>query len=159
MTRSIDPSQVGVHGTLSLSSGRRFNLRPCGEQGEVWVELSPNLPEEVIISLPQVTTTTAAPVDRSSSNVTELAEESDRMLVTYSVMVYYTKEYEATFSDPDQLPLEINTMMELINEGYSNSKVQISASLFCLEKADIAEIYDHGDQIDALRRWKRIILH
>lgn len=50
--------------------------------------------------------------------------------------------------------MEINQMITLINEGYTNSNVDITATLFCITKYPNAEIYDAGDQIVAFRTWQ-----
>lgn len=56
--------------------------------------------------------------------------------VVYSVMVYYTPDFESTTPD---IRGWVNQVLMLTNQGYANSGIPLSIKLHCLERADIPD--------------------
>ena len=53
--------------------------------------------------------------------------------------MYFTPEFEAAAHDVEAY---VAVMLAETNEGYMNSNIPIRVELFCIEKLNIAEIYD-----------------
>merc|ERR550539_707094 len=91
-------------------------------------------------------------MERSLDPVIEMLEDREddtTTVVTYSIMFYYTKEFEATTADIDGF---IEQVLAETNQGYINSQIPLRASKLCAEKANIEE----GDNIlDRFRAMKQ----
>merc|ERR550539_1335477 len=91
-------------------------------------------------------------MERSLDPVIETMEDREddtTTVVTYSIMFYYTQEFEDTTADIDGF---IEQVLAETNQGYINSQIPLRASKLCAEKANIEE----GDNIlDRFRAMKQ----
>ena len=82
-------------------------------------------------------------LDRAASdNVTKVA---------YSVMFYYTADFEEITDDIEGF---IDQVVAETNQGYINSKVPLEVTKFCVEKATIEENSNHAEMKDAFKVMK-----
>ena len=72
-------------------------------------------------------------------------------IVTYSVMVYFTPEFEEIVPDVEGY---IAVVMAETNEGYINSEIPIRIELFCTEKMEIPEVLEASDMLKDFRAAK-----
>ena len=70
--------------------------------------------------------------------------------VSFSVMFYYTEEFEAITADIEGF---INQIMDLTNEGFRKSNIPIQVELFCIEKATLTDAEADYD-LEAFRNMK-----
>lgn len=68
--------------------------------------------------------------------------------VTYSIMIYYTPAFEAMESDIEGY---VATMMAELNEGYSNTGVDLTGQVHCIAKADVDDVGSSGDVLTRFR--------
>ena len=71
---------------------------------------------------------------------------------TYSIMFYYTPEFAAATPN---IPNVLDHIVAEMNQGYANSKIDITATKFCQELATISEATTADeDMIKAFRKMK-----
>ena len=67
---------------------------------------------------------------------------------TFSVMMYYTPEFADTFKNTEDLETWLDELMAITNQGYANSGLDITITMFCHE---LATIHDNDNSNDILR--------
>ena len=65
-------------------------------------------------------------------------------VVTYSVMIYFTPDFEAVV--PDVMSY-VAVLIAETNAGYINSNIPVRIELFCVEKMVIEEKADSSDML------------
>merc|ERR1719175_494082 len=73
--------------------------------------------------------------DNSGNDIDTLdmrAADDTTTIVTYTVKIYYTKEFKAVTSDIDGF---MDQVIQETNQGYINSKVPLRLKLLCHEEA------------------------
>ena len=63
-------------------------------------------------------------------------------------MMYYTPEFADTFKNTEDLETWLDELMAITNQGYANSGLDITITMFCHE---LATIHDNDNSNDILR--------
>ena len=122
-----------MHGHALTSNGRSFVIESCGSQGHVYKEINlTNINESVGIvdEIVQNSTRRRAGNTRIKDNTT---------IVTYSVMIYYTKAFADITPDIEGYT---DILISETNQGYINSKVPLRVKRHCLEQVLIPDGLD-----------------
>ena len=78
-------------------------------------------------------------IEKSLAPVVEMVAhrmEDTTTIVSYSIMFYYTQDFEDTTADIEGF---IEQVVAVTNQGYINSQIPIRASKLCVEKSTIDE--------------------
>ena len=118
-----------LFGTVNTHDGREFEIESC-HNGHVFKEidvanLEPALPAKPTVKGQPLSLTRAEP--RNEDNTT---------IVTYSVMFYYTQEFEDVTADIEGF---VDHIIDITNEGYINSNMPVRVKSFCIEKATLSD--------------------
>merc|ERR1719350_507221 len=73
------------------------------------------------------------------------------MVVTYTIKVYYTRDFARTTTD---IPTFVDNLIAVVNQGYINSKLPIRMALHCIEAANLRQTADGGDMLRAFHGHK-----
>ena len=68
-----------------------------------------------------------SPADATVDNTT---------VVTFSLMFYYTPEFEAITADIEGF---VDQIIDITNEGFINSEIPVRVRTFCIEKANLSD--------------------
>jgi len=131
----LNPDNYAIHGHCQLlNSGKSFEIEYCGKHGHVWKTIDMDLLNTLDID---------SPVGDSSMEIRqdhiELIKKTSLFTISYSVRVYYTREFAAVTPDPDGF---IAQMIAETNQGYSISSVPLKVKLHCAELASISDVYE-----------------
>jgi len=144
-------------GNVLYSDGRDFTLEPCKaflgchvwmEEDETnWVDeaAEPVKEEEMRDALLNRRRADPALIRRG--------KDDSRTIVTYSVMFYYTPEFEAI---TDDIPLFVRQVIAETNQGYINSNVPLRVKSHCIAAATLRDNYDSSAMIDQFTNYKPI---
>merc|ERR1711963_1307367 len=135
-----------MFGSFKTTSGRSFAIEKCSS-GHTWREFNVNsfkADSPVELGVKEATS-------RKVSELRKSGAEDTTTAATYSVMFYYTADFQAITSD---IPGYIDQVLAETNQGYANSQVPITVTRFCIEAATINDIQDTGDFIDAFANMK-----
>ena len=145
----MDDDTVDISAKISGLFGRVFEIEPClesGPVGHVWIELNvQNMaengtfddvePEESSRSLQRNT----ALVNKGTSDQTTI--------VTYSVMIHVTKEFE----ESTDIESYVDVVISETNLGYINSGIPLRVKKHCIVVSDIRETGHNADSWDAFK--------
>ena len=131
----LNPDNYAIHGHCQLlNSGKSFEIEYCGKHGHVWKTIDMDLLNTLDID---------SPVGDSSMEIRqdhiELIKKTSLFTISYSVRVYYTREFAAVTPDPDGF---IAQMIAETNQGYAISSVPLKVKLHCAELASISDVYE-----------------
>ena len=73
-------------------------------------------------------------------NLLAKGEADSTTMATYSIMVYYTVEFEEITAD---VRGRIEHTIAVLNEGYANSNIPLTATIHCIEPAYIHDTAGH----------------
>jgi len=144
-------------GNVLYSDGRDFTLEPCKaflgchvwmEEDETnWVDeaAEPVKEEEMRDALLNRRRADPALIRRG--------KDDSRTIVTYSVMFYYTPEFEAI---TDDIPLFVRQVIAETNQGYINSNVPLRVKSHCIAAATLRDNHDSSAMIDQFTNYKPI---
>ena len=135
-----------MFGSFKTTSGRSFAIEKCSS-GHTWREFDVN-------SFKADSAVKVEAKESTSRKVSELrkaAAEDTTTPATYSVMFYYTADFQAITSD---IPGYIDQVLAETNQGYANSEVPITVTRFCIEAATINDIQDTGNFLRAFYNMK-----
>ena len=136
-----------MFGSFKTSSGRSFAIEKCSS-GHMWQEFNVNSFEEDSddeLGVKEATRRKVSTLNRSG------AIKDTTTQATYSVMFYYTPEFEAATPD---IPGYINEVLAETNQGYANSNIPISVTKFCIEAATINDMRDSSALLKAFASMK-----
>ena len=135
-----------MFGSFKTTNGRSFAIEKCSS-GHTWREFNVNsfkADSAVEVEMKEAT-------QRKVSELRKLGAEDTTTPATYSVMFYYTADFQAITSD---IPGYIDQVLAETNQGYANSQIPLTVTRFCIEAATINDIQDTGDFIDAFANMK-----
>jgi len=129
-----------MFGSFETSTGRSFSLEKCSS-GHTWKEFNvTSFNDDSAGELGD------EEVDLESRKMAELRTEDTTTPATYSVMFYYTADFEAITPD---IPGFIDQVLAETNQGYINSKIPLTATRFCIEAATINDMEQSSDLLSA----------
>ena len=132
-----------VHGHATLADGRSFIIEYCGDSIHALIELDiHSLGEDIGVYDVDVET---------SLELSNILESDDDTIVTYSVKIYYTEDFESQTADIDGY---IDQVIAETNLGYMNSDVPVRITALCKEKATINDIEDSSEMLTAFKLMK-----
>ena len=143
---TFNPTRGNMFGSLKTHDGRSYGIEKCAS-GHTWKEYdvaSFKVDKAIILK-------DREPRNREFDNLVALAEADNVTAASYSVMFYYTPEFQAITSD---IQGYIDQVLAETNQGYANSDVPFTVTHFCTEAATINDIADTGDLIDAFANMK-----
>ena len=128
---SYNPRTGSITGTLHTRGGRAFALERCGAS-YIWEEFDvPNFPEDNTEEAVEDEDDDDDDMPVIATNSTMRQEQK-----SYSVMFYYTPEFAAATPNIEDF---IDQVIAETNQGYANSKIDITVTKFCAELASISE--------------------
>ena len=143
---SYNAETGSITGTLHTEDGHVFALEQCGDS-YIFEEFD-------VDSFPEDNATVEYGPDDNSTEVPVLSNTTMMRsgAKTYSIMFYYTPEFAAaTPNIADYLDQVVAEM----NQGYANSKIDITVTKFCQELATVSEATtSDADMLEAFRDMK-----
>ena len=114
-----------LFGNINTHDWKEYEIESC-HNGHVLKEidvknLEADKPEIPILVKPQ------SPADATVDNTT---------VVTFSLMFYYTPEFEAITADIEGF---VDQIIDITNEGFINSEIPVRVRAFCIEKANLSD--------------------
>ena len=135
-----------LFGSFKTFSGKSYGIEKCGA-GYAWKEFNiAGFKADSAIELND-----RMVMSRESAELRARAAADNVTAATYSVMFYYTRDFETVTSD---IPGFIDQVLAETNQGYANSGVPLTATRFCIEAATINDIQDTGSFISAFAGMK-----
>ena len=130
---SYNKDTGNIFGSLTTHDGRSFSIEKC-HHGHVWKEYDVTKFKDDSEALDL---NINGDFGRVITNRETLKAISDRStVVTYSVMFYYTPEFQAVTADIDGY---IDQIIDETNQGYVNSKIPVRVTKFCSELATLSD--------------------
>lgn len=127
-----------LFGNINTNDGREYEIESC-HNGHVLKEIDvKNLGSESP-KMPRFAQTQSPKIEATADTTT---------IVTFSVMFYYTQEFEAGTADIEGF---VDQIIDITNEGFINSKIPVRVRSFCIEKASLT---DSTGDIEAFTRMK-----
>ena len=123
-----------IFGSLTTHDGRSFNLEKC-KSGYMWIEFGfESLPEKADDSLDKLLPEEVTRKRRSTryQELVEKGKADNTTMATYSIMIYYTEEFADITEDVSG---RIEHTIAVLNEGYANSEIPLTATIHCIEPA------------------------
>ena len=125
-----------IFGSLTTHDGRSFTLEKC-KTGYMWIELDmeslhPSLADDSLFKMEK-----RKKRRKRNSDYLELlalGETDNTTMATFSIMVYYTEEFAEITED---IQGRIEHTIAVLNEGYANSDIPLTATIHCIEPAYI----------------------
>ena len=142
---SYNPSTGNIFGSLKTTDGRSFAIEKCSS-GQIWKEFDTatfDAKEDKAIKLD-------LPEKKKGLKEAHSAQDN-QTVINYTLMVYYTPEFAAA---TDDIPGFIDQAIAETNQGYLNSEIPLTVSLFCLEAATINDIADTSTFISTFSQMK-----
>ena len=124
---SYNKKKRHLFGNINTHDGREYEIESC-HNGHVFKEIDvKNLGSEnpIILKLDKLQPSLAA--DATADNET---------IVTFSLMFYYTPEFEAATADIEGF---VDQIIDITNEGFINSEIPVRVRAFCIEKASLTD--------------------
>jgi len=113
-----------VVGSVHLN-GESWQLQGCGSNCYLWIKYNNNWSDEETLE-----SSDSVPGTASDAALTKLFAQgkldSDTM-VSYSIMIWYTPQFRATFSSEEEMDLFIDQIFAETNQGYINSQIPVTA--------------------------------
>jgi len=135
-----------MFGNFETSTGRSFSLEKC-TSGHTWKEFN-------VTSFEDISALELGDEEVESRKMAELRNsgaEDTTTPATYSVMFYYTADFEAITAD---IPGFIDQVLAETNQGYINSKIPLTVTKFCIEAATINDMEQSSDLLRAFYNMK-----
>lgn len=119
------------HGDIVVGSvhvkGESWILQGCGEQCFLWIKQTSKWQEESLISSSKTRSSIPPPVPDLWPDLIEQGEEDSETMVSFSVMIWYTPEFRATFISDEEMMVFIDLIFTETNQGYINSEIPLTA--------------------------------
>merc|ERR1712179_332401 len=117
-----------IVGSVHLN-GHSWQLQGCGNNCYLWIKYINNWPDEETLES-RSASGDLAPGAASNAALTELFDQgkSDSVtVVNYSIMIWYTPQFRATFPSEEEMNLFIDQIFDETNQGYINSEIPVRA--------------------------------
>ena len=138
-----------LFGSFKTSSGKSYGIEKCSS-GHTWKEFNAaGFKADSALETPEKAVTSP-----KTAELMALAAADNVTQATYSVMFYYTADFQAITSD---IPGFIDQVLAETNQGYVNSGVPLTVTKFCIEAATINDIQDTNSFITAFRTMKESV--
>ena len=135
-----------MFGSFETSTGRSFSLEKCSS-GHTWKEFNvTSFKDDFAVELGDQEVES-----RKMAELKKAGTEDTTTPATYSVMFYYTADFEAITPD---IHGYIDQVLAETNQGYANSQIPLTATKFCVEAATINDIQDTGNFLRAFYNMK-----
>lgn len=119
------------HGDVVAGSvhvrGESWILQGCGERCYLWIKQTTNWQEESLITSSRTRSSNPLPVPDAWPDLIERGEEDSETMVSFSVMIWYTPEFRATFTSEQEMMVFIDLIFAETNQGYINSEIPLTA--------------------------------
>ena len=120
-----------LFGNINTKDGREYEIESC-HNGHVLKEIDvKNLGSES----PEMPTLEKTQQQQPSLTLSDGAADNTT-LATFSLMFYYTPEFEAATADIEGF---VDQIIDITNEGFINSEIPIRVKAFCIEKASLSD--------------------
>ena len=137
-----------MFGILDTSTGRLFSIEKCSF-GHTWKEFNfTSFKDDDTVELEDQEVESKS---RKRFKLRRLDFEDTTTPATYSVMFYYTPDFEATTPD---IPGFIDQVLAETNQGYVNSQIPLTAAKFCVKAATINDMQNSRYLLRAFARMK-----
>merc|ERR1711942_366401 len=113
-----------VVGSVHLN-GNSWQLQGCGINCYLWIKYINTWPDEETLE-----SSDSVPGTASDAALTKLFAQGDsdsETMVSYSIMIWYTPQFRATFSSEEEMDLFIDQIFAETNQGYINSQIPVTA--------------------------------
>merc|ERR1712243_427419 len=132
-------------GNVLYSDGRDFTLEPCKafKGCHVWMD------EESVPETDEERKNAKVKNRQTTSALIQQGRDDSTTVVTYSVMFYYTPEFEAV---TDDIPLFVSQVIAETNQGYINSGIPIRIRSHCIAAATL---HDHPHYITMINQFSQ----
>jgi len=135
-----------MFGNFETSTGRSFSLEKCSS-GHTWKEFNvTSFEDNSAVELGDEEVESRKMVELRNSGI-----EDTTTPATYSVMFYYTADFEAITPD---IPGFIDQVLAETNQGYINSQIPLTVTKFCIEAATINDMEQSSDLLRAFYNMK-----
>jgi len=117
-----------IVGSVHLN-GNSWQLQGCGNNCYLWIKYINNWPDEETLES-RSASGDLVPGAASNAALTELFDQgkSDSVtVVNYSIMIWYTPQFRATFPSDEEMNLFIDQIFDETNQGYINSEIPVRA--------------------------------
>ena len=127
---SFNEKTQHLFGTLNTHDGREFEIESC-HNGHVFKEIDVASLEPALPAVPDVADQPLSRLKRAG-----VMNEDNTTIETYSIMFYYTQEFEEITADIEGF---VDHIIDITNEGYINSNMPVRVKSFCIEKASLSD--------------------
>jgi len=142
-------------GNVLYSDGRDFTLEPCKafKGCHVWMEEDEThwVDEESVLLTDEEMRYTDVNSRQATSALIQQGKDDSTTVVTYSVMIYYTPEFEAV---TDDIPLFVSQVIAETNQGYINSGLPLRIRLLCIAAATLHDTVDPHTMMYQFSKYK-----
>merc|ERR1719186_157041 len=128
------------------TSGDSYVIEYCGQETHVLKKLDVDNMMEDDIEDDYYDSANSSEIDMRAD-----ATSDTTTIVTYTVKVYYTRQFQAATADIDGF---LDQVIQETNQGYINSKVPLRVKLFCSELATINEINSSSQMLRKFEKMK-----
>ena len=142
---TLNKATGNMFGNLETSTGRSFSLERC-YSGHTWKEFDVTSFEDEDHSSSEELGDEEEVESRKMTELRKSATEDRTTPATYSVMFYYTPDFEAITPD---IAGFIDQVLAETNQGYVNSGIPLTATRFCIEAATINDMEQSSDLLRA----------
>ena len=144
---SYNPKTGGMHGSAMTYQGKSFVIENCGNEGHVFkeIDISSMVDDEGYLE-EELT----GNFGTAESEYFEL-EQDTTTIVTYSVQLYYTKDFAAVTKD---IKGWTDLVIDETNKGYINSKVPLRIKKHCMQQVSIADGLSSYNTLNLLQTLK-----
>jgi len=140
-------------GNVLYSDGRDFTLEPCRafKGCHVWMEEDEThwVDEESVPETDEERKNAKVNDRQATSALIQQGRKDSTTVVTYSVMFYYTPEFEAV---TDDIPLFVSQVIAETNQGYINSGIPLRIRSHCIAAATL---HDHPHYITMINQFSQ----
>merc|ERR1719414_1667405 len=140
-------------GNVLYSDGRDFTLEPCRafKGCHVWMEEDEThwVDEESVPETDEERKNAKVNDRQATSALIQQGRDDSTTVVTYSVMFYYTPEFEAV---TDDIPLFVSQVIAETNQGYINSGIPLRIRSHCIAAATL---HDHPHYITMINQFSQ----
>merc|ERR1719402_196151 len=144
-------------GNVLYSDGRDFTLEPCKafKGCHVWMEEDEThwVDEESVPVTYEEMKNVTVNNRQATSALIQQGKDDSTTVVTYSVMFYYTPEFEAV---TDDIPLFVSQVIAETNQGYINSGIPVRIRSHCIAAATLHDNYDSSAMLNQFSNYKPI---
>ena len=140
-----NPKTGSMQGNALTFDGKSFEIENCGNEKHVFKEMDTSkLDDDEDYGKDEMGGQFSISEDTKGTFDTTT-------VVTYSVQIYYTKEFAASTAD---IQTFTDSLIDTTNQGYINSKVPIRIKKHCTEQVSVADGMSSSATLNALQTLK-----